>query len=249
MTNIIIRADDLGFSEGVNYGIAKAVKEGIVTSVGFMTNMPSIEHGYNLIKDEDIAMGQHTNVCVGRPLCDPSTIPSLVTDSGEFCSSREIRSRHEDTVVIEEAEREIEAQLQRFIEITGREPDYFEAHAVSSANFFKALKNVAERHGLFYENALMDPEWEKEANIYGLMATPDERNLYDPLAYLNEHLDFIKSHDNVVVIFHPGYLDQYILDVSSYTVIRPMETAFLVSEDAKAFIKTHQLTLKKLKRD
>ena len=40
MKQILIRADDLGYSEGVNYGIAKAVNEGVVKSVGVMPNMP-----------------------------------------------------------------------------------------------------------------------------------------------------------------------------------------------------------------
>ena len=164
-----------------------------------------------------------------------------------FCSSREIRSRTVDSIVVAEAEREIEAQLKRFIGLTGRQPDYFEAHAVSSANFFTALKNVADRYGLFYENAMFDHEWEDKYHIYGLMATPDEHNLYDPLAFLNDNLDFILSHENVVVIFHPGYLDQYILDHSSYTVIRPMETAFLCGEEVKQFINENGLTLKQLK--
>ncbi|MBO6047957.1 MAG: ChbG/HpnK family deacetylase [Erysipelotrichaceae bacterium] len=249
MSSLIMRADDLGFSEGVNYGIAKAVFDGVITSVGLMTNMDAIEHGYQLIKDADIALGQHTNICVGKPICDPQDIPSLVGADGMFCSSREIRSRTVDTVVIEEAEREIEAQLKRFIDITGRVPDYFEAHAVSSKNFFKALKNVSERHHLFYENAVMDKEWEEEHQMYGLMGRPDEHNLYDPLALLNDNLDFILSHESTIVIFHPGYLDQYILDHSSYTVIRPMETAFLCGEDIKRFIEDNHLTLKKLKRE
>ena len=98
---LIMRADDLGFSEAVNLGIYKAVKEGVITSVGMMTNMEHANHGYELVKDFDIALGQHTNICAGRPLTDPKLIPSLVQENGEFCSSREIRSRKEDTVVIE----------------------------------------------------------------------------------------------------------------------------------------------------
>ncbi|MBR3265159.1 MAG: ChbG/HpnK family deacetylase, partial [Erysipelotrichaceae bacterium] len=32
MKKILIRADDLGYSEGVNYGILKSVKDGLVRS-------------------------------------------------------------------------------------------------------------------------------------------------------------------------------------------------------------------------
>jgi predicted glycoside hydrolase/deacetylase ChbG (UPF0249 family) len=241
---LIMRADDLGFSEGVNYGIEKAVKDGVITSVGMMTNMESAKHGYNLIKDENICLGQHTNICVGKPLSDPSLIPSLVQENGEFCSSRDIRSRKEDTVVEAEAEIEIEAQLQRFIEITGRKPDYFEAHAVSSNNFFKALKTVAKKHGLFYENAIFDKEWENENGIIGFpFAKLDEKGLYDPEAYMQDNLQLLKENPCCIAVFHPGYLDQYILTHSSFNLIRAMECEFLCGEWIKQWIKDNHIDL------
>lgn len=227
---IIMRGDDLGFSEGVNYGLEKAAREGVISSVGMMPNMPAARHGYKLIADCDIALGQHTNICVGKPLSNPALIPSLVQANGDFCSSREIRARSEDTIVVSEAEIEIEAQLQRFKEITGKEPDYFEGHAVFSKNFFIALANVAKRHGRFYINP-SDHDWVER---FGISALPwmdlDQNNLYDPQAYFTKHRDLIAANDCVLGIFHPGYLDQDILDHSSFTLIRPMECAFLCSE-------------------
>ena len=241
---LIMRADDLGFSEAVNLGIYKAVKDGVITSVGIMTNMEQAYAGYELVKDFDIALGQHTNICAGRPLTDPKLIPSLVQENGEFCSSREIRNRQVDTVVVEEAEREIEAQYLRFKEITGREPDYFECHAVISQNFFTALKNVAKKYGLFYENILFDQEFEKENNIYGIaMAKLNEQMLYDPKEYVENNLDFIKNHDISVMVFHPGYLDQYILEHSSFTLIRAMECDFLCSKWLKDWLKNNKIEL------
>ena len=38
---VIFRADDLGMSEGINYGIAKAISCGPIKSVGLMPNMPA----------------------------------------------------------------------------------------------------------------------------------------------------------------------------------------------------------------
>lgn len=241
---LIMRADDLGFSEAVNLGIYKAVKDGVITSVGIMTNMEQAYAGYELLKDFDIALGQHTNICAGRPLTDPKLIPSLVQENGEFCSSREIRNRQVDTVVVEEAEREIEAQYIRFKEITGRNPDYFECHAVISQNFFTALKNVAKKYGLFYENILFDQEFEKENNIYGIaMAKLNEQMLYDPKEYVENNLNFIKNHDISVMVFHPGYLDQYILEHSSFTLIRAMECDFLCSKWLKDWLKNNKIEL------
>ena len=40
MKKLIIRADDIGYSEAVNYGIMKSVKDGLVRSAVLMPNMP-----------------------------------------------------------------------------------------------------------------------------------------------------------------------------------------------------------------
>ena len=213
---LIMRADDLGFSEAVNYGIEKTVREGVVTSVGMMTNMEYAEHGYKLLCDCNIALGQHTNICVGRPLSDPKVISSLVQENGEFCTSREIRMRKEDTVVIEEAEIEIEAQLQ----------------------------NVAKKHNLFFDNPGIDKEWEKKNGMVGLpFAQLDDKGLYNPEIFLTENYHIIKNNPCTVAVFHPGFLDQYILTHSSFTLIRPMECDFLCGEWVKNWIKENKIEL------
>ena len=106
---LILRADDLGISEGVNYGILKSIQDGVISCVGLMPNMESAKHGYQLIKDLDICLGQHTNICLGKPVCSPELIPSLVNENGEFYSSHDINHRQEDTIDILECELEIEA--------------------------------------------------------------------------------------------------------------------------------------------
>ncbi len=57
MIRMIIRADDVGYCEAVNYGIAKTVKEGLVRSVGIMPNMPSAAHGIGLLEGTGVCMG------------------------------------------------------------------------------------------------------------------------------------------------------------------------------------------------
>ena len=178
-----------------------------------------------------------------KPLCSPEEIPSLVDENGEFYSSKVINKRKEDTINIEECEKEIEAQLNHFIEITGFKPHYFEGHAVFSFNYMKALENVAKRHGLFFVNP-MDPQWVSENHIHGLgMIHFDERGLYDPKRYMEDNLGMLKDNECCIAIFHPGYLDQYILTNSSYTLIRPMECDFLCSDWLKDWIKQNDIQL------
>lgn len=240
---LIVRGDDLGISEAVNYGIRKAIKDGCLTCVGMMPNMEYARQGYDLIKDLDVCIGQHTNICLAKPVLDPQEIPSLVNERGEFYSSKEINSRKIDTISIEECEKEIEAQLKRFIEITGMYPHYFEGHAVFSKNYIKALENVAHKYNLFFENP-MDSHWSELNKIHGLgFIKLDENGLYDPKKYLEEQLSAIKENYCSIAVFHPGFIDQYLLEHSSYTLIRTMECEFLCSQWLKDWLENNQIKL------
>lgn len=243
---ILIRADDLGFSEGVNYGIEKSMREGIIKSVGMMTNMPATEHGYNLIKDLDVCMGLHTNICVGKPLCDPSLIPSLCDEQGNLKASKVYRDSFQkgiDFVVLEEVILEIEAQYQRFVELTGDQPHYFEGHAVASANFFKGLEIVAKRHNCEYLGMnFTGPTKFRNTLLYTSFESMMPN--YDPIdAFKRAALKELKENERIMFVCHPGYLDQYILDVSSLTLPRPLEVAMACSDEIKQFIKDNDVKI------
>ena len=84
MRQLLIRADDIGYSYAVDLGIARSINEGLVRSAGLMPNMPEAARGWSLVADADIAVGQHTNVCLGKPCADPALIPSMLDENGEF---------------------------------------------------------------------------------------------------------------------------------------------------------------------
>lgn len=246
----MIRADDLGYSEGVNYGIAKAVRDGKVKNIGFMVNMPASKHGWNLIQDlqDELSIGLHTNICTGYPLSDMKNIPSLVQENGQFHSSKEYRQAREshidsDLVSLEEAITEIEAQLQQFKKITGRDPDYFEAHAIESDIFNQALKQVADKYNLLYQPADFSGAGvscgKETVYMYLDSMQPD----YDPME------SFIRMHKNAhedgvdLLVLHPGYLDEDILQSSSLTRARPKETAFACSSKLENYLAANDITL------
>ena len=79
MKKLLIRADDLGYCESVNYGINRAVRDGILRCVGVMPNMEWAEHGVRLLDGTDVIFTVHANICQGRPITDPRLIPSLWT--------------------------------------------------------------------------------------------------------------------------------------------------------------------------
>lgn len=239
---LIIRADDVGYSQAVNYGIEKTVKYGIISSVGIMPNMPDAVHGLKLLEGTGVALGQHTNVCLGKPCADPALIPSLLDENGNLKSSRVYREawkKGEEFTVLEEMVIEIEAQYQRFKELTGQEPDYFEAHAVMSKNLFKGLEIVAQRHDLplqLFNFATGEGSFRgKPFNTLPMksVAPPDQ---YDPFLCLQEGVAMAKEDQPNLFVCHPGYLDDFILNNSSLTINRTKEVEMLCDPAVKQWL-------------
>lgn len=243
MKKLLLRADDLGYSEGVNHGIAKSVRDGVIKSVGIMTNMPSVTHGLKLLEYMDVCYGQHTNICVGKPITNPSLIPSITNENGEFKSSKEYRQAKEDFVVLDEVILEIEAQYKKFLEIVGEPPRYFEGHAVASKNFFKGLEIVAEKYGLKYSGISLDGAPIKVGSTTVNLSMDSMNPDYEPFESLKKTMEDAKEDDCCIFVCHPGYLDGYILKNSSLTIPRAMEVDMLCDLNTRIWLKESEIEL------
>ena len=242
MKQLLIRADDVGYSYAVNVGIARSVNEGLVRSAGLMPNMPEAARGWNWIKDSGIAIGQHTNLCLGSPCADPKLIPSLIDEKGRLHSSREFRAAFaegREIVEYDELVIEVEAQLARFRKIVGRDPEYFEAHAIQSANVTRAIHDVATRHGLKEQPLSFDPAAIVRCGNTDVhmaledMLPPEE---YDPEAFIRRTVEIMADGETYVLVFHPGYLDAFILGNSSLTTNRTKEVDALIDPKLRTWL-------------
>ena len=241
MRKILVRADDLGYCEAVNYGITKSVKDGIIRSVGVMTNMPSVQQGLDLLKGEDVCYGLHTNICLGKPLVEPSLIPSLVDENGNFKSSKVYRSAEEDFVVLDEVILEIEAQYNRFVELIGDKPHYFEGHAVASDNFFKGLEIVAKKHKCDYlPVSFFGPVKFRSTMLYSSMDSMKPE--YNPIESLKK-CALTDYPDNGVCMYvcHPGYVDAFLMKTSLLVEARALEVEMACSDEIKSWLKENDI--------
>jgi len=251
MKQLLFRADDLGYSEAVNYGIQKSVKEGIVCNVGVMMNMDATLHGVNLLKEEVIAFGQHTNISAGYPLSDPQKIPSLLKENGQFKTSKDYASQENDVVVFEEVLLEIKAQYDEFLTLFGKKPDYIDGHAVASANFFKAIEYFSKEKGIRYftlptkNSEGLAIAYVNQAAIYSTMEFMTSS--YDPMVTFKRLATSDVKADVAMMVVHPGYLDDYIINNSSLLTARTKEVAMLTSKELKEFIVNHEIKLINIK--
>ncbi len=80
-----ITADDWGLSPGVNEGISRLVKAGVVRKIAAMANVPYVEIGLGeLLLNRQGIWGIHFNLTYGAPLSPRST--PLLTKNGTFLS-------------------------------------------------------------------------------------------------------------------------------------------------------------------
>jgi chitin disaccharide deacetylase len=99
MRRLIVNADDLGLTEGVNRGIIEAHTAGVLTSASLMVETPGAEHGAAIARE-------HPALSVGLHFVDDG--PDLGQPG--------------------HAEREFARQLARFRELMRSEPTHVDSH-------------------------------------------------------------------------------------------------------------------------
>lgn len=244
---ILVRADDVGYCRGVNYGIADSVWNGIIGSVGVMPNMPETQHGVDLLKGSGVCFGMHTNVCLGKPCADPAKIPSLLDENGDLKSSRTYRDawkKGEEIVSLDEMVIEIEAQYQRYLELTGEKPHYFEAHAVLNQNLARGLEIVAEKYDLPYLPTCFEPTGVQFKNTVLITRMESMLPDYDPAESLKKAvLAAYKDNECPMFVCHPGYIDDYLMNHSSLVTPRPKEVAMLTDPAIRNWLEEQNVQL------
>lgn len=233
---MIIRVDDFGFSEAVNYGVMKAYSNGLVKNIGLMSNMPYASHAFQLIQDKkDVLLGLHVNLILGKPCADPRFINTLLDEQGNFISSKIRREQildHEDRFDYHQTLCEVKAQIERFRSICGKLPDYIDAHAVCTLNSEKAITDAANAYQIKIQGHKKSDLWDVIQKDY----TNED--------FYQKHLpfvDFFKTHLHYsnkinLVVFHAGYVDHDVISQSSLTLNRAMDAALLCDEEVKRYL-------------
>jgi predicted glycoside hydrolase/deacetylase ChbG (UPF0249 family) len=111
--HVIVNADDFGLSESVNRGVAQGFERGIVTSASLMVDRPaSVPAAEYAAANSELSVGLHLD------------LGEWVYEDGEWrCVRRPVPPEGPEAVTVEVAR-----QLDRFRELTGREPTHIDSH-------------------------------------------------------------------------------------------------------------------------
>lgn len=155
---LIVNADDFGLSPGVNAGIARAHREGILTSTSLMANGPAFAGAVELAKRfPSLGVGVHLNIVRGKPLGEPARLGRLVGGDGSF---RRFRWRWLSRAFLAQAEAEYRRQIDKVI-AAGINPTHidFEKHHAWQPALYGLACRLAKEYGITAIRRLSEPVW------------------------------------------------------------------------------------------
>lgn len=152
MRNLIVNADDLGWTEGVNRGIAEAHGNGIVTSASLLANGAAFSSAVELArKTPGLGVGVHLNLSDGEPAAPAKFVRHLLNERGKLEGKPEslLLRLARRSVSLEEVEREWEAQIGK-VRDAGIELTHLDGHrhVHMLPGLFEIALRLAKRHGI-----------------------------------------------------------------------------------------------------
>jgi hopanoid biosynthesis associated protein HpnK len=118
LRRLVVNADDLGLTVGVNDGIFDAHAQGILTSASLMANAPATADAIRRVRSHPLlGLGAHLMLVDGVPILPPGRVPTLVADDGRFPRTWKpfIVACLQKRVSLADVERELTAQIERLV--------------------------------------------------------------------------------------------------------------------------------------
>src|SRR5437867_529795 len=150
--SLVVNADDLGLTVGVNDGIFDAHDHGILTSASVFASAPATADAIRrALSRPSLGVGVHLALVDGTPTLPPCRVPTLVEDDGRFHRSWKpfIVACLRGKVSLAEVELELTAQIER-VRSAGVMPTHLDAHKHVHAYppVFAIVARLAGRFGI-----------------------------------------------------------------------------------------------------
>lgn len=238
---LIVNADDLGYSRGVNCGIADAHRYGVVTSATVMVNMPAFEHAMVLARTlPTLGVGLHFNITKGRPL--GKKLSTLTKPDGTFKGADFIFSSYCQIDPLD-IEQELCAQMQALIE-SGCRPTHIDSHHhVHAAPVVRDMvADYAQKMRLPVRSISGKQQPNEALRPDSVVLCVDFHGDNAQAEWLISFLENCRD-DVVELMTHPGFVDEPLLNNSAYGLPRATEHAVLTSAAVNAFVEKRRIRL------
>jgi predicted glycoside hydrolase/deacetylase ChbG (UPF0249 family) len=233
---LIVNADDLGRSSGINEGTFEAHRRGLVTSATLMVGYPAARAAAAaLASHPDLGVGLHLTLTGGEPTLPARQVPSLVDAVGRLPAKPEglTRATYPDVLA------ELGHQFRLFVTLVGRLPTHLDGHhhCHRLPVVLDAVLAVARQHRLPVRRA--SPAVGERLEREGIVSTQAFADEFfgdaATVATLEGILRVAASRGgSTEVMCHPGYPDDALRAASSYADAREPEIAVLCDPSLRA---------------
>lgn len=153
---LILNADDLGYSPGVNQAILGLEDSGLLTSSSLVVNLAHSAAAIEEVRRRPhMAVGVHLNLTKGRPCLPPEQVPSLVGLDGRFHPTPRMFARGAAGLIRwRQAHGECRAQIERALE-AGITVSHLDSH--SHWHVLPGLRGLVDRLAAEYGVGLVRP--------------------------------------------------------------------------------------------
>lgn len=148
---IIVTADDLGLSEGINRGIITAYGSGLISCVSLVANGMAFDSAVRMIKGSGLDIGAHLTFLEEKPVSDPAKISNIVGAGGYFFQdmARLIYKIYRCRNALRDIEIEAKAQIEKILH-SGLKLSFFNSHQHIHMlpNLFRRLTVIAGQYNI-----------------------------------------------------------------------------------------------------
>ncbi|ENM5732493.1 chitin disaccharide deacetylase [Vibrio mimicus] len=233
---VIFNADDFGLTPGVNEGIAKAHRDGVVKSTTLMVGMPAEQHAVELARQlPELKVGLHLRFTAGRPLTGER---NLTDEKGVFTTYSDFwkRKDYQPMAIYNEAIAQVEHFLKLGLHLSHLDSHH---HAHSHPQFESIIYDVAKKYHVPLRDVGLAGEEEFGCRYHFTDFFYDKRLGLQPL--LNHLLELKARYDVVEVMCHPAYVDPLLEKCSGYTKQREEELRILTSSQLIQMLAAHDI--------
>lgn len=241
---LIVNADDLGRTAGINAGVLAAHRDGIVSSATLMVASPAAAEAAAALADHPgLGVGLHVTLTGGAPpTLAAAAVPSLVDAAGRLPRRPEGLAGASPADVLAE----IRSQLQRFGDLTGRLPTHVDSHhhVHRLPPVLEAVVELAREHGLPVRNA--SPAVGRRLREEGILTTGAfKERFFGTEARLETLLEVLQAvgEGSTELMCHPARIDDALRADSTYVEERARELEALTDPAVRRALESLDLEL------
>lgn len=261
---LLVQGDDFGFTKSVIYGIVDAIDNGILRNTGLFANSPyaPLAVSYMDERRDKVCFGIDFNLVSGPSLLSKKDIPHLVDEEGNFISSG--KRIHDERFKTEEGRREmfpyeevykeLRAQYDKFVELSGHKPGYLAPHSLGHETYNEVMAQISKETGV-----PLAMELQKKynfANLFFILMQEkadkaSQNKTFDAWDQLNKnptqevinHWDMLLQHEYAAIGQHPAFLDAELVKMSSLSIERVRDHEMMTSPTIKKMIEENNVEL------